>query len=125
MKFIKWVFILLFCFILFIYILGSTGEDSNQPVIAGQLTTKSICNTSGYLIRTVLGDRYKTINQACSVKNTGNNQIEVTSGYVIPTGETMRYTAKGYVVADTLHLTHIKILNVDKDFVPWSEFRDF
>lgn len=102
-------------------LVSACGEA--EPPLAGKMTERSICDTSGYIIRQNLGDNFKTINVECSVQKLSGNNVEISSGYTSPLGPTLRYTARGVVNGDRLRLEEIKVHGVDVDFIPFRNFR--
>jgi hypothetical protein len=96
------------------------SSEPPAPKIAGGMDQKSICQTSGYIIRQKLGDNFKTINISCSAKSTGGNNVEISSGYKSPLGPSFRYTALGVVNGTSLRLEKIRVHGVDEDFVPFN-----
>jgi len=106
--------------IIYVTLVVLCGCDTEPPV-AGSMSKTSVCNTAGYLIRKELGTGFKTIDQQCSVINTGGNNVEIESGYVSPINpNALRYTAKGYVRGNTLVLQQIRVHGVDEKFIRFT-----
>lgn len=69
-----------------------------------------------------MGDNFSTARVDCSVQKEGLSDVLIESSYITPTDITLRYTAKGSVRGDTLHLGAIKVHGVDDDFIPFRNF---
>lgn len=92
-----------------------------DPPVVGDMTSRNICETSGYLIRQQLGNGFRTVHHECHVTSLGGGGVQIDSGYTSPLGPSLRYTARGSVSGRTLTMRDIRVHGVDEDFFPFRE----
>lgn len=99
-----------------------SGCGSSEPPIAGTMTIRDVCQTSGYIIRQRLGNGFKTIDIRCTVSKRDDGLVLISSGYKSPINpSTIRYEAVGHVERDRLKFIKIKT-EFDDDFIPFHQF---
>jgi len=99
-----------------------SGCGPSEPPVAGSMTARDLCQTTGYLIRQKLGSNIKTLDTSCTAASQGGNNVLINSTYRTPiNNRTIRYYAVGTVNGDRLRIEKIKT-EFDKEYTPFHEF---
>lgn len=96
-----------------------TACTPTEPPLAGEMTERQICQTSGYLIRQKLGNEIKTHGIECTVTAISSQTVEISAGYKTPLNTTHYYTAKARVSGDRLTINTIRDAEGDTLFRNW------
>lgn len=113
-------------------VLSACGDSPSQrapsPPIAGDMTARSICDTSIVIIKRHIGSHIRNGGAACSARSTGGRNIQVDYAYTIParvslTGESFvwEYSALGSVSGSRLTLSEIEIKGNTDGYIPINE----
>lgn len=99
-----------------------SGCGPSEPPIAGTMTIRDVCQTSGYIIRQRLGNGFKTIDIPCTVTKPDDGLVLIRSGYISPINpNTINYEAVGQIERDRLKFISIKT-EFDDQHIPIHQF---
>ena len=109
--------------VLIMFYIAGTPSESESKIIAGNMSKSSICTTTGYIIRKNKGKNFDVYSEPCKVRKFKSGKIRIESAYISPIKNTkLRYYAIGSVIGNELTLEKIKVLGIDNDYIPFSEF---
>lgn len=90
--------------------------------LSTDMALHEICQIAGKIIKSKMVGHYKVNQRPCSIRNRGENHIEIVGNYSSAENSLFQYTARGTLNDRLLLIDEIKLDGINKDFIPFHTF---